>query len=92
MHVQKTSPNGFGNPGLRQLLAARGVTRLVVGGVYADGCVLATCKAAMALGFEIMLLAEGMGARTERARTVAIRKLVGRGATRVGVEDAWVGR
>ncbi len=92
LHVQKKTPNAFGNPLLRRLLAERGVNRLVVGGVYADGCVLATCRAAMALGFDINLLGDGIGARSERARAGAVRKLVGRGAKLVGVEDGWIRR
>ena len=66
--------SGFAGTGLADDLRARGVRRVVVGGLATDYCVLNTVRDAVAEGFEVVVLrdairavdvAEGDGARAE---------------------------
>ncbi|HTP94429.1 MAG TPA: nicotinamidase [Burkholderiales bacterium] len=62
-----TRPNadaysGFGGTRLAALLREDGVTRLFIGGLATDYCVLNTVKDALALGFEVRLLSDAIRA------------------------------
>jgi nicotinamidase/pyrazinamidase len=54
--------SGFGGTDLAAQLAARGVMRLLVGGLATDYCVLNTVLDGLAAGFEVLLLEEAMRA------------------------------
>ncbi|WP_308445835.1 cysteine hydrolase family protein [Chitinolyticbacter albus] len=49
----KSAPSAFSNPQLQPLLQSHGVSRIVIVGVYAEGCVRATALAARALGYAV---------------------------------------
>jgi len=54
--------SGFGGTDLAARLRAGGVTRLFIGGLATDYCVLNTVRDALAAGFEVLLLADAIRA------------------------------
>lgn len=54
--------SGFGNTDLHTQLAGRGVRRLFVGGLATDYCVLNTARDALAYGYQVLLLTDGIRA------------------------------
>ena len=78
--VTKKVPDAFSNPALPEMLVRQSVGRLVVGGVYAEACVSATCRAALGRGYAVSILPDAIGARSEAVRRRAVEKLMQRGA------------
>jgi nicotinamidase-related amidase len=62
--VRKEASDSFYRSGLAGELAARGVDRLVIAGLNTEMCVDATCRAAVSLGFNVLLASD---AHTTRA-------------------------
>lgn len=60
--AERDAYSGFQDTALRRLLAERGIRRLFVGGLATDYCVLHTVKDALALGYEVLLLHDGVRA------------------------------
>ena len=58
----KDAYSGFVDSDLEERLRAAGVTRLFVGGLATDYCVLNTVVDALACGFETLVLVDAMGA------------------------------
>jgi len=54
--------SGFQGTNLEALLRARGATRLLVGGLATDYCVLNTVRDALARGFQVLLLRDAIRA------------------------------
>ena len=59
LRVRKTTPNSFHRTELQGQLQARGVDRLVVCGLQSDFCVDTTVRRALALGYDVVLVADG---------------------------------
>jgi len=57
--VHKQHGNAFDDTSLHPELAARGVGRVIVTGLVTHGCVKATCEGALALGYAVVLAADG---------------------------------
>ena len=57
--VHKQHGNAFEDTSLHPELAARGVGRVAVTGLVTHGCVRATCEGALALGYAVVLAADG---------------------------------
>jgi len=57
--VHKQHGNAFEDTSLHPELAARGVGRVIVTGLVTHGCVKATCEGALALGYAVVLAADG---------------------------------
>jgi nicotinamidase-related amidase len=87
--IVKRVPDAFSNPRLAPLLAERGVKRLVVGGVYADACVAATARTALARGFRVTILTDGVGAASDAVRDRACASLARRGAKLATVQGTF---
>lgn len=85
--LEKKARNAFSNPRLAQALAQHGVDTLVIGGVFADACVLSTCRAALARRFAVDLIGDGVGAASSRARTSALARAQRLGARTVTSSD-----
>ncbi len=60
--VQKRFPSGFQETTLQSELDARGITDLIVTGLSSVGCVDATIKAALTLGFSVTVVADAHAA------------------------------
>lgn len=56
--VRKTACDSFHQTGLQALLQQRGITRLVVCGLQTDFCVDTTVRRALALGYDVTLVAD----------------------------------
>ncbi len=57
--LRKRATDSFHETGLQALLQWRGITRLVVCGLQSDFCVDSTIRRALALGYEVTLVADG---------------------------------
>lgn len=57
--LDKDTPNAFLRTSLAAELARLGATRLVVCGLQTEMCVDTTCRAAFALGYQVVLVADG---------------------------------
>jgi nicotinamidase-related amidase len=59
LRVRKTTPDSFHQTELHRLLQERGVTNLVTCGLQSDFCVDTTVRRALALGYHVVLVADG---------------------------------
>ena len=59
MIVHKQHGNAFEDTSLHGDLAGHGVSRVIVTGLVTHGCVRATCLGALALGYAVVLAADG---------------------------------
>ncbi len=57
--VHKQHGNAFEDTLLHDALASRGIRRVIVTGLVTHGCVKATCLGALALGYAVVLAADG---------------------------------
>jgi len=57
--LDKQHGSAFADTPFQQQLEARGIHRLVVTGLVSNGCVKATCEAALKLGYAVVLVADG---------------------------------
>jgi len=72
--------SAFDGTGLEARLRALGVRRLVIGGLATDYCVLASARDALALGFSVAVLVDGVQAIDEAAGRRALAEVQGLGA------------
>lgn len=79
-YFAKRRGNAFSNPELGRFLRAHDIGSVVLSGVYAGACVSATAKAALGGGLKVTVLADAVGAASERARQAALAVLERRGA------------
>lgn len=78
----KDQPDAFGNPKFEAWLRQRHVDRITVAGVFADQCVAATAKAALARGYAVLVDPGLLGAANPRAVAAAAEDLYKAGARR----------
>jgi nicotinamidase-related amidase len=83
----KTRGDAFSNRALEAYLRERGVERVIIVGVFANACVKATVRGALARGFGVTIVRDGVAAGDDRARRNAIAAMERRGAL---VRDAAV--
>jgi nicotinamidase-related amidase len=57
--IHKEASDSFVGTDLHDMLAARGVTHLLVTGMQTEGCVDSTCRRALSLGYDVTLVADG---------------------------------
>ena len=81
--------SGFGGTDLAARLRASGVTRLFIGGLATDYCVLNTVRDALAGGFEVLLLADAIRAVEVKAGdgARALEEMQRLGARAIRYED-----
>ena len=81
--------SGFGGTGLAARLRTAGATRLFIGGLATDYCVLNTVRDALAEGFAVLLLADAIRAVDVNAGDGARAQgeMQGRGAQPIRYED-----
>lgn len=59
MRVRKTTPDSFHRTVLGELLAQHAITELVICGMHTEFCVDTTTRRALALGYPVVLVADG---------------------------------
>ena len=71
----KVGPSGFENPKLDPFLKSLGVEKVVVCGIWSEGCVAYTCDSAMELGYDVTLVADAHSTvRGSEADALAVRE------------------
>jgi nicotinamidase-related amidase len=81
-YLPKARSDAFSNPQLEATLRSLGVERVVAAGLFAQACVSATVRSALARGFEVSLLADAIAGSSDASRERAIGRLVKGGARR----------
>ena len=61
MVINKTTFGAFASTGLGGLLAAQGITTLIIGGIVTNVCVEATAREAVDRGLEVVLVEDACG-------------------------------
>ena len=59
LKLRKTTPDSFLRTDLENILKQHGVTRLIVCGMHTEFCVDTTTRRALALGYPVLLVADG---------------------------------
>lgn len=59
IYIRKTTPDSFHNTNLLAVLQARGITQLVICGLQSEYCVDTSTRRALALGYPVILVADG---------------------------------
>lgn len=59
LRVRKTATDSFHKTPLQELLAARGITHVVVCGMQSEYCIDSTVRGALARGYEVTLVEDG---------------------------------
>ena len=84
---EKARGDAFHRPGLQQWLEERGAKRLIVAGVFANACVKQTALSALAKGFEVIVVADGVGAGSEKSRLRGLRNIESAGGRVVSLDE-----
>jgi len=78
-YFPKWAGNAFSNPALGSFLTEHGVRTVTLAGVYADACITATAKGALARGLKVEILADAVAAGNDDARSRALDRLHAKG-------------
>ena len=73
--LPKHRGDAFSNPALGALLLRHGVNRVILAGVHADGCVLATARGALRRGYGAAVLSGCVASRSRRTTQRALGKM-----------------
>jgi nicotinamidase-related amidase len=79
-YFTKTHEDAFRNPKLQGWLAMQQAGKLIIGGVYADGSVLATTRGAIQRGFHVVVISDAIAAANDQDRDAALKALADAGA------------
>jgi len=73
--LSKRKADAFSNPALAGILGSAEIRQLVILGVMADGCVLATAKSAIRRGFSVTVICDGVGSKRDILRDSGLLKM-----------------
>ncbi|MFZ5677939.1 MAG: isochorismatase family protein [Pseudomonadota bacterium] len=76
--IYKNDASAFGEGDLAARLKARGISWLVVSGVWTEACVAATVRDAMAHGLRVLLVKDACGSATAAMHKTAVLNLANR--------------
>jgi nicotinamidase-related amidase len=79
-YFTKTQEDAFRNSRLQSWLAMQQAGKLIIGGVYADGSVLATTRGAIQRGFHVVVISDAIAAANDQDRDAALKALADAGA------------
>lgn len=92
--IHKEHGNAFEDTPLHAELSARDVRQVIVAGLVTHGCVKATALGALALGYEVIVVADGHSSYSKDAAHLIMdwnRKLAEAGAAVVPAAACWQG-
>ncbi len=78
-YFPKWAGNAFSNPALGRFIADQGIDTVTLTGLYANACVTATAKGALARGLTVEIEPDAVAAGSDRARAKAVERLERRG-------------
>ncbi len=81
--VKKRRPSAFTNPTLESMLQEHGVRNLYVLGVFAEACVRATARDAIARGYAVHVIEDAVASNSELKRRFGLWAMRRAGATMV---------
>jgi len=79
-YFTKTHDDAFRNPKLQGYLDMQRAGKVVIGGVFADGSVLATARGAIQRGFHVVVISDAIAAHSDDDRDAALKALKDAGA------------
>lgn len=88
-YIPKWKGDAFCNPALLAALTDNGIDDVALAGLFASGCITATTKTALRLGFRVRLLADATACRSDTTRPSALSRLSRLGAQCVSQGDPW---
>jgi len=83
----KATSDAFSNPELDIFLKGRGITHLIIVGVYAEGCVLSTVRGAINRGYKVTIASDGVESSKEWKKRLAFWFIRRRGASIINSGD-----
>lgn len=86
--IDKTAFGCFGSEETAAAILATGRRQLLLAGVETHICVLQTCLGALDSGYDVHVVEDATGSRTERNRDLGLRRMERAGATLSSVEMA----
>jgi nicotinamidase-related amidase len=72
-YFSKCKTDAFSNPELIKFLKQNQIDEVIVAGVYADYCILATVKGAIKHGLRVKVLADGVGTKSSKKRQICLK-------------------
>jgi nicotinamidase-related amidase len=79
-YFTKTHHDALRNSKLQGWLAMQQAGKVVIGGVFADGSVLATARGAIQRGFHVVVISDAIAAHSDQDRETALKALADAGA------------
>lgn len=83
--IDKYGYGGFDNSPLEDVLRARGVSQIVVGGTTTEICVEGTVRGGLQRGFEVLVIRDGVATQNEEQQEPALKRFAAKFSR---VEDA----
>lgn len=93
--LEKITFSAWGDPLFRQRMASLGRQQVVLCGTESHVCVLQTALDLQANGYQVYLVADGVGSRTAESKALALQRMAAAGVIVVNKEMVlfeWLGR
>jgi len=74
LYYTKDRPDAYSNDALDQYLRNKQVNKVLIAGVFADQCVLATARGALQRGYKVITLSDGVAAKNDKKLKKALQK------------------
>ena len=87
----KAKSSAFTNPALATHLTSSPIDRLVICGVYTEGCVRATAIDALRAGLKTVVISDGVASRHTASHRWALTQMRKRGARVISIEEYLAG-
>lgn len=85
-YVAKRASDAFSSQPLRDLLTEKRIVTVALAGVFANGCVKASARGALGLGYRTVVLADAVASRSDRATARSLEAMRRLGAAIAYVE------
>jgi nicotinamidase-related amidase len=88
-YFNKSRSSALSNPALQNYLQLHQIDGLLVTGLYAEGCVLATIRAALKRGLQVTVLTDCIASRSEKKKNRMLKKYSSMGAVLTTTAGSW---